>query len=309
MIKKSLFILFIIVLVNFNKSYSIENKILFKLNDEIVTTIDISKEINYLKSINSDIKKLDNKEIVQIAKNSLIRHKIKNIELLKYFKEIKLNESEQNALLKNTYNKFGFENIEEFVSHLGNYETSLNTVIKKITTEYMWKQLVYAKYQNNIKIDEKAIRTELSKSEDIKQKKYLLSEIVFSIEENENVESKFNLIKQTINNNSFEDAALLYSISESSKVSGNLGWINFKTLNKKIQNKLTKINKGQYINPIRVPGGFLIIKINDIKEEKSKINFEEELNRMIKNKKNNQLKNFSEVYLNKILKNIIISDV
>lgn len=309
MIKRSLFILFILVLVTFNVSYSIENKILFKLNEEIVTTIDISKEINYLKSINSDIEKFENKEIIQIAKNSLIRHKIKNLELLKYFKVIKLNESEQNTLLENTFNKFGFENIEEFVSHLANYETSLNTVTEKITTEFMWNQLVYAKYKNNIKIDEKAIRNELSKSKDIKQKKYLLSEIVFEIKENENLETKFKIIEETINNNSFEDAALLFSISESSKTSGNLGWINFNSLNKKIKNKLAKIKKGHYIKPIRVPGGFLIIKINDIREEKSKIDFEKEFNKIVKNKKNNQLKNFSDIYLNKILKNIVITDV
>ena len=75
----------ILILTFFSSEFSkaLENKILIKLNNEIITTVDISNEINYLKVFNENINELENEKILNIAKNSIIRDKIKKIEILK----------------------------------------------------------------------------------------------------------------------------------------------------------------------------------------------------------------------------------
>ena len=85
--KKLVNAIFIFYIFFLNQSIAIENKILFKVNNQIITTIDVLNEINYLSLINSDFQKLDKQKIYEVSKNSLIREKIKEIDLKKQFVE------------------------------------------------------------------------------------------------------------------------------------------------------------------------------------------------------------------------------
>lgn len=300
------FLILAIFITNPNFSDSIENKILFKINNEIITTIDISNEINYLTALNNSIKKLDRNSVIGIAKNSLIKDKIKQIEVNKNVSKLNIDEEYSNFLLKNTYSKIGFNNIDQFINHLNNHNVHIDEVKEKIILDITWKRLVYAKYKNKIKIDKNKI------SEEIQNKKnqfFQLSEIVFNLEDNEKLNEKFELIQKSININGFKNTALKFSISDSSKIGGDLGWINSSAISSKILDKLTKINKDQYTKPIRVPSGFLILRINNIKEEKAEVNVEEEIQRVINIKINEQLTQYSNLYINKIKKNIIINEL
>jgi len=293
--------------INFtNFSNSSENKILFKINNEIITTIDISNEINYLKAINSEIKKLDKNSVIGIAKNSLIKDKIKQIELNKNIDEITIDEEYSNFLIKSTYSKIGFNNIDQFINHLNSHNVEINTVKEKIILDITWKRFLYTKYKNKIKIDKNKISQEILNK---KNKIFQLSEIVFDIKKNEKVNEKFNLIKKSIDNDGFKNAALKYSVSDTSKAGGDLGWINASAISSKILNNLSLINKNEYTKPIRVPSGFLILKINDVKKEKVQINIEEEIQKVINLKINEQLNQFSNLYINKVKKNIIINEL
>ena len=289
-----------------NNLKAIENKILFKINNEIVTTIDISNEINYLKSVNKEISQLENETVIEIAKNSIIKEKIKKIELLKNFDDLKVDSNYMDQLIKSTFTKMNLKNIEEFYEHLKYYNTGIEKIEEKLSLEVLWNQMIYARYKDKIKIDKEKIILEISQK---KNKIYLLSEIVFNANTKKDLDQKFNSILDTINKDGFESAALIHGISDSSKDNGKIGWVNEKSLSPKIYKELAKIKIGDYTDPILIPGGFLILKINDFKEEKIKMNLDEEINKVINTKSNDQLKQFSNIFFRKIKKDIIINEL
>ena len=301
-------LILIIVFIFFNSKFSeaLENKILIKLNNEIITTVDISKEINYLKAFNKNIDELDNKKIIKIAKNSIIKDRIKKIEILKRTKDLTIDDKYLNSMLKNAYLKIGLNSFDQFKTHLDYHDVKMNMVKEKITIDAYWKQIIYNKYIKKIKINKKKIINELSNR---KNKFYNISEIMFSIEKNENFKEKLKTIKQSINNNGFENTALIYGISESSKNGGDLGWINGNALSSKIESELSILKVGEFTDPITIPGGFLILKVKNLKEESANIDIDKELQKVIDTKINEQLNQFSNLYINKVKKNIIINEL
>ena len=306
MIYKYIFLILIILIKSTNFSNSIENKILLKVDNEIITTIDISNEINYLSALNNSVKQLDKNSVIGIAKNSLIKDKIKQIELNKSLSKLNIDENHFNLVLKNTYSKIGFNNIDNFINHLNNHNVKIDKVKEKIILDINWKRLVYAKYKNKIKIDKDKISEEIINK---KNKDFQLSEIVFNLENNEKLNEKFKLIKKSIDDNGFKNTALKFSISDSSKIGGDLGWINSSAISSRILNRLIEINKNQYTKPIKVPSGFLILKINNIKEKTIEVNIDEEVQKVINVKINEQLTQYSNLYINKLKKNIIINEL
>ena len=301
-------LILIIVFIFFNSKFSeaLENKILIKLNNEIITTVDISKEINYLKAFNKNIDELDNQKIIKIAKNSIIKDRIKKIEILKRTKDLTIDDKYLNSMLKNAYLKIGLNSFDQFKTHLDYHDVKMNMVKEKITIDAYWKQIIYNKYIKKININKKKIINEVSNR---KNKFYNISEIMFSIEKNENFKEKLKTIKQSINNSGFENTALIYGISESSKNGGDLGWINGNALSSKIESELSQLKVGEFTDPITIPGGFLILKVKNLKEESAKIDIDKEVQRVIDTKINEQLNQFSNLYINKVKKNIIINEL
>ena len=233
------------------------------------------------------------------SKKSLIKDKIKEIELSKNVTKFDVDKEYTDFLLKNTYSKIGFKNINEFTNHLDNHNVKIDSVKKKIILDITWKRFIYSKYKNKINIDKNKISQEILNK---KNKVYQLSEIVFNLEKNEKLNDKFNLIKKSIEVDGFKNTALKFSISDTSKNGGDLGWINSSAISSKILDGLTQINENEYTNPIRVPSGFLILKINNTKEEKAEVNIDEEIQRVINIKINDQLTQFSNLYINKVKK-------
>ena len=286
---------------------SLENRILYKINNEIITSFDLKKELRYLSLINSQILNLEKKDIFEISKKSIIREKVKKIEILKHFQEIKLDKNYIDILIKNTYSKIGFKNLDDFKIKLDSMNISLEEFIEKISIEAMWNQIIYEKFRLKIKIDKARLENEISSKK--VNTLFQLSEIVFVVDKKENLQKKVNLIKSDIENKGFNGAALIHSISESRKQSGKLGWINESSINQKLSEVIKKLNIGEYTEPQNIPGGFLIIKLNDIKNETVPINMKKELEKLIKLKTNQQLNQFSNIYFNKIKKNIKIEKI
>ncbi len=305
---KRLFIApFALYLFIFNQVAAIENKILFKVNNEIITTIDLLNEINYLSFVNTEFKKLDEQKMYEVSKNSLIREKIKEIDLNNKFIELNLEENYLNGLIKNYSKRVGFENIDDFYSKLKNNNIKIEEVKKKIKIEAFWNQLIIDKFLKNVKIDEISIKKELKNQK--KQKEYLISEILFNLQTNSELVDKLKIIKQTIFNEGFSKAALIHSISDTSNSGGKLDWINEASLNIKIKSALKDLKIGSITEPILIPGGYLILKINDIKEIEKKINYEKEFEKIKRAKINEQLNQMSNLYFNKIKKDIIINEL
>ena len=257
------FVCFLLVLSTNKFSYAIENKILFKVNNEIITSVDLSNENLYLAAINEDFKKLDKFQRFEISKKSLIREKIKIIELLKIVKEIKIEEELLNNLSLSYFERLGIKSILDFNNYFLSKEINPNLVRDKITLEILWNQLIYAKFNQNVKINRENIKTELLKNN--QQKEFMVSELLFDLDTNEKLDEKFNLIKKEINETNFSQAALKYSISDTSRNGGKLGWIKESSLNIKMINELSQIKIGGFTKPILIPGGFLILKIENIR--------------------------------------------
>ena len=288
-------------------SLSIENKILFKVNNEIITSMDILTELKYLGIINKDLKKTTKNQSFEIVKRSLIREKIKEIELKKLFKEIEVEEKFLNNLLIDYFKSINIKTISEFEKFFISKNINPNLIKKKISIEILWNQLIYSKFKQNIKIDRKLIQNELSNN--IKKKEFLLSEILFNINENEKFDDKIILLKKEIKEKGFSQTALSYSISDTSSKGGKLGWVSETIMNQKIKNEVKKIKVGDHTNPIVIPGGFLIIKIEDIREADNSSDLNDEIEKIIKDKTNEQLNQFSNIYFNKIKKDMVINEL
>ena len=296
-----------ISIIFFSFSLAIENKILFKVNNEIITSIDIFTELKYLGSINKDLKKTTNNQAFEIAKRSLIREKIKEIELKKLLKEIEVEEKFLNNLLINYFKSINIKTISEFEKFFISQDIDPNLIKKKISIEILWNQFIYSKFKQNVKIDRKSIQNELSNN--VKKKEFLLSEILFNINENEKLNDKIVLLKKEINEKGFSQTALSYSISDTSSKGGKLGWVSETIMSQKIKNEIKKIKVGDHTDPIVIPGGFLIIKIEDIREKDNSSDLNNEIEKIIKDKTNEQLNQFSNIYFNKIKKNMVINEL
>lgn len=286
---------------------ALNNKIVYKINNQIITNFDITKEFRYLATINPKLLDLTQDEIFKISTNSIIKEKIKKIEILNHVEEIKLNENYINILLNQNYEQFGVKSEEEFEKKINSIGFDLNEFKEKISIEALWNQIIYEKYLNKVKINKDQLKEEVLKSGE--KSVYNLSEIVFEADNKENFVKKLKLIKNEISNRGFESAALLHSISDSKSSSGELGWIKETSINKNLNNKIKKLKIGEYTEPEVIPGGFLILKLNKIKKTKVSINIDDELNKLIQLKTNKQLNQFSSIYFNKIKKNIKIEKI
>ena len=304
---KTITIGIIFSIIIFSISLAIENKILFKVNNEIITSMDILTELKYLGIINKDLKKTTNNQAFEIAKRSLIREKIKEIELKRLLKEIEVDEKFLNNLLIDYFKSINIKTISEFEKFFISQDIDPNLIKKKISIEILWNQLIYSKFKQNVKIDRKSIQNELSNN--VKKKEFLLSEILFNINESEKLNDKIVLLKKEINEKGFSQTALTYSISDTSNKGGKLGWVSETIMSQKIKNEVKKIKVGDYTNPIVIPGGFLIIKIEDIREKDNSSDLNNEIEKIIKDKTNEQLNQFSNIYFNKIKKDIVIHEL
>ena len=297
---KRLISLFFFTLISLNVSGS-EIKILYKVNDDIITSFDVENELNYLKTLNKNLENLSNQELIETATQSLIREKIKKNEIDRVF-EIDYEKAVKSKNIRNIierfYSNLNFETEKDFFNYLQkNNVTELN-LKQKFVIEQMWNQLIVNKYSNLIKINEDKINQKvdeiISRNKEIIN--FNLSEIVFLKKNKKDNKKKYLEITNSIKQIGFDETAILYSISESAKLGGKIGWINENQISKKIVNELNKINIGEYSEIINTAGGNIILKLNDIKKEKTEINREEEIKKLIRYKKNQLFTEYSIIF-------------
>ena len=308
---KYFFFLIILFSIILNKPiYSNEVYVVSKVNNIIITNIDVENEYRYLIALNNDLKNIDKKKIMKLAKNSIIKEKIKETELKNHFDLNKENKY-IDRILTNFYKALDLKNEKEFINYLLNYDLLFDEVKKKIVIEAAWNDLIYTKYIDKIQIDEQKIKKKINKliSDKKRQNVYLLSEILYNENNAENNEKKYKLIKKSIAEIGFKNTANIHSISDTAKLGGQIGWINESQLSKIIKKKIAKLKIGDYTEPITIPGGILIINLDNIKTQEENLDFDVEFNKQIIFEKNTQLNQFSKIYYNKISKNSNISEL
>ena len=288
-----------------------EIKILYKLENEIITNQDVIEELNYLVSLNNNLKSLEKNKLNQIAVSSIIKEKIKYLELKKYFKIDENTKEVDEIVLKELNKRLRINEVKDIKEYFSLYNLSLKQVKFKIRIELFWNKLIYDRYINKISINKQDLKKKILN--DYKNKEfvdeYFLKEILFNLEENENLEKKYLNIRNTIKNTGFENAANIYSISDTSKFGGEIGWINKLQLSKKITSQLDKIEIGDLTNYIPVGNSYLIIKLDNKRKIKSEINLDEETEILIQKETDRQLNQYSINLFNKLKKNIFIYEL
>ena len=280
-----------------------------KINDHIITNIDIQKEMKYLTALNSQLKKLDKNQVKLIAIDSIKNETIKKIELEKY-PEIKAENPNTQNIINNLYKILNLNTKEELQSYLLKSNLSLDFIRTKINIENNWNLIIYTKYKSQVNIDMKLINDEVKNLKSIsKEKKLLLSEIFFFQDSSISIEEKSKKIIESINEIGFKNTANIYSSSDSAKLGGNIGWVEEKELSKIILIELNKIDVGQITRPIKLDNNFLILKIEDIKTESSSFNEKQLTNKILQNETDRQLKLFSRNYFNRVKINLNISEI
>ncbi len=304
--KKILIIIFGLFILN--KNLLADIVIHIKIDDKIITNYDIEKESNYLEILNPQLSQLNSDQKLRLAKNTLINQIIKEKEIEKFLKI-----ENENVLitphLKNLYSKLGLSDEQEFKNILqekNNY--SLPEIKEKIKIELLWNDLIYLKYKNQVKINEKKILEQINNSEKTSNKEFFLSEIVFQKKKDMELENFYKEITQSISEIGFNNTANIYSNSDSAKFGGKIGWINEISLSKKMRKKLNSIDKGNFTDLIKIGNNFLILKIEDIRNKEIEINKDEELKKIIDLEKNKQLNRFSKIYFNKSKLNYSINE-
>ena len=310
MLKQKLVFLIISIISFFPVNvFSTENKILLKIDNEIITSVDVLNEINFITTVNKNTDKISKEELYKISLNSLIKEKIKKIEILRNYKSLEVEQTFMEELIASSYQKLGFKDLGSFKVHLDNNSINFENFKNKIAIDSLWNEIIFFKFQKKIKIDKNNLRKQIIKKKDKEIKSYLLSEIVFNVDGKLNLESKYNQIKEDILEKGFDNTALLHSISNTSNSGGDLGWINENSLNSKLQKTISNLKIGEITEPIIIQGGFLILKLNDTKKIKNEIDVEKELKKLIAKETNQQLNQLSNIYFNKVKKEIQINEI
>ena len=301
--------LILLSLLIFSPLTAIESFIELKVNNEIITNIDLDNEARYLFALNNELESADKKTLTRLAKESIIKEKIKKNELLKYYRldstEVLLDE-----IIKEYYKKLNIKNLKDFETYLKKYNLEMKIIKQKIEIELLWNRLIGLKYQNQINVNEEKLKKQVDEFYNNNElvTEYNLSEIIFQIENDNDLNNKINLIQKDINDQGFKNAANIHSIADSSKFGGEIGWVNEKQLSKEISLAIQELKINEVSKPIRVTNGFLILKIENRKQNKIETNKVKLLEQTIAYETNKQYRQFSIIYFNKIKLNSTISE-
>ena len=289
--------------------YSNESYVVLKVNNNVITNVDIDNEYRYLIALSPDLQNVNKETVMKLAKDSIIREKIKEDELMKHY-NLNIKNKFIDKIISNFYTRMGMKNINEFKNYLLKYNLIFEDIEKKIGIEAAWNDFIYVKFANRIQVDKLKMKNEIKKNvlNRKEQNSYFISEILFAAENYEELQKKYQSIEKSILEIGFKNTANIHSVSNSAKLGGIVGWISESQLNDIIKMEIINLKIDNYTKPITIPGGFLIIKLNDKKKEKINLNFDEEFNKKFNSERNSQLQNFSEIYFKKIKKNSTISE-
>ena len=303
MITKKILFFFIIFFIQINSITSYEVRIVTKVNSEILTNIDIENESRYLLIINANLNSLNKNELYELSKNSLIRQILKKEEVVKYFKLEKYSKLSE-ELLKENFTALGFKNKEKYSNFLKKEGFNEEILREKLLIERLWKSLIYEKFKNKIKIDEDEIKIRVASFINNQEKvyEYNLSEILFDLN------TDYNQLINFIDKYGFEAAASKYSISDTSMNGGKIGWIKSNNLAEKLKIQISNLNENQITEPMEIPNGNLLLKLNKKRELKSKIDPSLEIKKQINFEQNRQLNSFSLNFFKKLKQNSIINE-
>ena len=297
------FFTFILINFYFINDSSASNRIVAKIENEIITNFDIENKILITLLLNKEEINQENiDKIKKVSLESLINNRLKKIEKSKY--SVESDTKQINVYL----NSILSNDIENFKKVLDNNGLDFQLFYNEIDTQLKWQKFIYDIYSKKIKIDEKAVLAEINeiknKGSDLEE--FNISEIEIALNNNDEDKNIIKNIKELITKQGFEIVALKHSISPSAGDKGNLGWISTNSLSKKIYNKLYNLKIGQ-ITSLQSQGNILFLKLNDKRvTNKKSLDLEKLKINLINRKKNELFTMYSRSHLLKLKNNSLI---
>lgn len=299
-----------IILINFlfiqsSILFSKEIKIVYKIDDTIITNYDIDYELNYLTALNKNLKNLPKKNVVLSAERSIIREVIKRNQIEKIYNidyEKAINDTTITNLVKNLRLSLGYNDELSFKKYLTENNINYNDLKLKFVVERFWNQLIFDKYNSLFTIDKNKIDTKVENiiKNNLEIINYNLSEIVFSAKNEDEINKFYLEIKESIKNVGFKETASLYSISDSAKLGGDIGWINENQISEKIKQMIVDLDQNELSKPFVTAGGIIILKLNEKKSELAKIDKKKEIEKIIQSEKNKFFNEYSLIYFKEL---------
>jgi len=297
--------------IQFSVAENHEVKILYKVNENIISNIDVANEIRYLRILDKNFQNIELNKLKDVALKSLIKEFIKKDEIEKYY-NVDYNSTNIDKYINRIGLNLGFNNIDDLTNHLSKNDIKLKDIRRKLNIEKTWNSLIYEIYFKKIVINKEQISNKLEKiiNQKTYQKSFRLSEIVFSAKDKISFEKKYNEILHDIEKTNFNQAAIIHSISDTANSGGEVGWVNTSQLSKKIYDEIKNLKAEQMSRPITTPGGMLILKINEIKDVlNEKLDKDLEFSNMIKIEQNRQLTEYSIIHYKKVERNSYVKKI
>ena len=306
-LKIYLFIIFLSFNYIKNLNAEISNNIVVMVGDEMITSYDLEQEKLYLSLINQiNINSLNKKQLDDMAKDSLIREKVK-LNIINLQEGLVIDDNFININIKQIYERLGLNSFDELKYLINKNNLNYEEFVNKILIELKWNQIIYTLFSNKIQIDkdkiDKKIRLILNENE---EEEFLISEIFLIGKNKKELNDKIIKVQESILEIGFNNTAIKYSSSDTSKNGGELGWISESQISEKILGQIKITNSGNLTKPIELSGGNLIIQVKNKRSTKKKIDVKQKFDEIVKAEQNYQLNNFSIYYFQKIKNNIVI---
>ena len=298
--KISIIFFFLIFFLNGILNAKIENKIIVKVGNEVITSFEIKNKI--LRTLilnNSNINQENIDKLKEQVLDNLVNIKLKENELKKTNVEIETNR------INEYLSKITSNDIAKLKNLFKQNNVSFELFIDELKTEFRWQKFIYQKYSKKIEVNENSLNDEIETllKDQLEVKEVNLSEIQLLNNQNINNKKFIQNIFDEIKQNGFENTALKFSVSSSSSEKGSLGWINIKTLSKSIYDLVSNMSPGDISEPIIQSNNILLIKLNkERKVSRTDLDKDEMKKRLIKQKENELFNLYSISHLS-IIKN------
>ena len=305
-IKKIILSIVILLFCSQNLYGVIKDSLYATVGTKAITYSDIINEIKTILILNNQSYSEDKRQQLEAAAmKSQIQRNIKQIEIEKH-PNLKFNSLDLNNQLEKLARNLNMS-LDIFKNTFNKNNVDFSIVKKRIETELLWNSLIFQLYKNNLTVDENEIKEQLTF---IKTKKttneFLLSEIIFKLEEKDMIESKTKEIKKRIETEGFAKVAMSLSISESAERGGSLGWVSENVIAKKLQSIILNTPVGGVSKPVLLSNGILIFKVEDKRSLKTEIDIEKVKNELVNNEKEKLLKMYSMSHYDKLRRSVSI---
>ena len=300
--KKNKIIIFIIIiffLINGSKLYSnINNSVIVSVGNIPITQLDLLKEIKLIAILSKvKIEESNKEQLKNIAIKTLIKRKIKEIEINKY-NILNYNTVDLKKLIARTASNIGTDR-QGLKKIIEQNNMNFTTLKNKFEIDLKWNTLIFELYKNKVALNMSEIEGKIKSEVTVTEAKvnFLLSEIEINFLK-ETYKKDIDKVLSNIKKEGFESTAKKLSISNSAEYGGSIGWIDQKNLSKKIRDNIKDLKIDEVSDPIFTDNSIIFIKKNG--EKIYEKNIEEIKNRIVRAEKEKKLQMFSKAHFSKL---------